>query len=79
MTAKLRGLLRKGVAFQWLEEHEQEFQAVKQLLTSPVIVSFFLRDRDTKLLTDASKTKGLGYAQIQRDEQGRKYLIQYVR
>ena len=76
MTANLRGLLKAGTAFQWLREHQDEFDQVKRLLTSPSIVSFFDRDRYTELLTDASRKKGLGFALIQRDLQGQTHLIQ---
>ena len=77
MTAGMRNLLKKGVAFQWLAEHEEEFQRVKQLLTSPAVIGFFDSDRPTELLTDASKTRGLGYALIQTDSRGVKKLIQF--
>jgi hypothetical protein len=67
MTATLRELLKKGVAYQWLEEHERCFQEVKATLTSPMCVRFFDPDRKTELLTDASRLKGLGYALTQLD------------
>ena len=39
-TTRIRGLLKKGTAFNWLPEHELEFVAVKNLLTSPLLSSF---------------------------------------
>jgi hypothetical protein len=65
MTAALRELLKKGVAYQWLEEHEYCFQGVKAALTSPMCVRFFDPSKRTELLTDASRLKGLGFALTQ--------------
>ena len=41
MTEPLRALMRKDVAYQWLEEHQHAFDKVKRLLTSDMTVSFF--------------------------------------
>jgi hypothetical protein len=67
MTATLRELLKKGVAFQWLEDHEDCFRGVKAALTSPMCVRFFDPSKRVELLTDASRLKGLGYALTQMD------------
>ena len=75
-TTKIRGLLKKGVQFQWLAEHEAEFCSVKQLLTSPMMVHYFDSNLPTSLLTDASKLNGLGYVLIQNDKDGKIRLIQ---
>ena len=75
-TCKMRGLLKKGVVYMWLPEHEQEFHFVKELLTSPLLVHYFDPTLPTTLLTDASKLNGLGYALIQHDEKGALRLIQ---
>ena len=74
-TELLRGLLRKNIQFQWLDEHEQCFRKVKEVLTSPAIVRYFNPKLPTELLTDASRLKGLGYALIQRDENNEIRLI----
>ena len=76
MTMNLRHLLKQGVNFLWLPEHEEEFARVKDLLTSPSVVKLFDRSRQTELLTDASKKQGLGFALTQKDEAGRRFLIQ---
>ena len=60
----------------WLPEHEQEFVAVKKLLTSPMIVHYYDPSLPTSLLTDASKLYGLGYALVQHTGEGRLHLIQ---
>jgi transposase InsO family protein len=74
-TIEMRKLLRKDIAFQWLEKHEDEFQKVKRILTSPVIVKPFDPSLPTDLLTDASCLNGLGFALTQQDPQGRIRLI----
>ena len=75
-TAKIRGLLKKGIVFQWLPEHEEEFVVVKQLLTSPLLVHYFDASLPTSLLSDASKLNGLGYVLLQHAEDGKVRLIQ---
>jgi len=75
-TAKMRELLKKGVIYMWLPEHDQEFAFVKELLTSPLLVHYFDPDLPTTLLTDASKLNGLGYALVQHDTEGHLRLIQ---
>ena len=76
MTANLRGLLKAGVAFLWLPEHQDEFETVKKLLTKSATVCFFDPEKHTEILTDASRKKGIGFALIQRDGNGKQRLIQ---
>ena len=77
MTDSLRRLLKKKVIFQWLPEHQSDFEKIKELLTSSAVVGFFDSTWRTELLTDASKTKGLGFALMQRHpETGETKLIQ---
>ena len=66
VTAGLRPLLKKDVAFLWLPEHQKSFEDTIILLTSDLIVKPFDPSFKTELLTDASRLKGLGYALIQR-------------
>ena len=68
MTAPLRTLLKKDIAFQWQQEHEEAFQAAIKLLTSEMIVKPFDPSMTSELLTDASRLKGLGYALLQRSK-----------
>ena len=74
-TDKLRQLLTKDIAFQWLEEHQSAFQKTKDILTSPKIVHFFDRNLESVLMTDASKLNGLGFALIQLDRTGKQRLV----
>ena len=62
MTVALRGLTGKSAAFIWLDEHEREFEKVKRLLTSEMIVTHFDPKLPVIVLTDASRLFGLGYA-----------------
>ena len=64
-SSKMRELLKKGVAFVWTDEHATEFQKVKDLLTSPLLVKPFDPNMNTALLTDASRLNGMGYALVQ--------------
>ncbi len=75
MMTKMRELLKKDVQFTWLPDHEKEFQSVKRLLTSDMLVKSFDPSLPTELLTDASKLYGLGYMLLQRDETGNARVI----
>ena len=68
MTSPLRPLIKKGNAWIWLDEHEDAFKRVKQLLTSKTIVHPFDPKKSTTLLTDASRLHGLGFALMQEYE-----------
>jgi len=75
-TTNLRGLLKKGIKFQWLAEHEEEFIAIKKLLTSSMLVKFYDPALPTSILTDASSVNGIGFVLIQHEEDGKTRLIQ---
>lgn len=77
-TQPLRGLLKKNVAFQWLQPQQQAFQRVKEILTDPngPILSYFDPKLSTTLITDASQLKGLGFALLQTNHDGTTRLIQ---
>ena len=62
MTVKLRELTAKKNAFLWLEEHQSEFQKVKKLLTSDMVVTHFDPLLPVTVLTDASRLHSLVYA-----------------
>ena len=67
MSAGLRSLLKKGNAWVWEKEHEEELNKIKNLLTSPTIAKPFDDSKDKILLTDASRLHGLGYALIRKN------------
>jgi hypothetical protein len=74
-TKLLRDLLKKDTAFVWLPEHQAAFEETCRILTSAPMTQFFDMSLPTELLTDASRTKGLGYALIQRTPEGEVRLI----
>ena len=74
MSNNLRPLTSTTKAFLWLDDHEREFQRMKGILASDMVVKFFDCDLPTELLTDASRNHGLGFALIQKDN-GRICLI----
>ena len=76
MTTNLRRLLQKGIEFQWLPEHQEDFERIKKLLVSEAVMQCFDVTKETELLTDASGKQGLGFALMQLDRQGTRRLIQ---
>jgi hypothetical protein len=74
----LRSLLKKNIAFQWLEEHQRAFENVKNILTSPngSVLAHFNSSLPTTLLTDASRLRGLGFVLLQTNPDGTHRLIQ---
>ena len=72
----LRPLLKATSEFRWLPEHERAFEDTKRALTSPPVLAFFDPSRPTRLETDASRTRGLGYALLQQDSEGRWRLVE---
>ena len=62
MSVHLRALTAKKNAFQWLPEHQEDFEKIKKLLTSDMVVTHFDPNLPVTVLTDASRLHGLGYA-----------------
>ena len=61
ITVKLRELTSKKNAFLWGEDHQKEFDQVKNLLTSDMVVTDFNPNLPVTVLTDASRLHGLGF------------------
>ncbi len=55
-------------AYEWTEDHESSFEAVKTALLSPPVLSHFDPGRETVIQVDASRTKGMGYALLQKHD-----------
>ena len=57
----------------WLPEHQVEFDKLKTILSSNLIVRHFDHTQHVYLLTDASRLHGVGYAlgHIERDSAGK--------
>ena len=62
MTATLRPLLKKGTAWVWTRDMQEDFKKVKLLLTT---VQPFNPTLESILMTDASRLFGIGFALLQ--------------
>ena len=68
VTSPLRGLLQRKNVFLWTRDHEAAFQKAKAILTEPPVLQPFDPNLPTVLQTDASRTKGIGFALLQKKE-----------
>ena len=75
-TVSIRQLTGKGRPFLWLPEHQHEFNTLKRILSSDLVVRHFDPSKNVILLTDASRLHGLGYAlgHIDVSSQGTKHF-----
>jgi hypothetical protein len=76
LAEPLRPLLKKYNIFAWNANHDAAFTAVKAALVSPANLQPFDPSLPTELRTDASRTKGLGYALLQIRPSGELSLIE---
>jgi len=74
-TRGMRALLGKNTVFQWLPEHQEEFNRIKTILTDKMLTCHFDPKLPVHLLTDASRHHGLGYALCQPSSDGSLRLI----
>ena len=58
----LRELCGRGVVFNWLPEHQFEFETIKTILSANLLNQHFDPTKPVFLLTDASRHHGLGFA-----------------
>ena len=58
--------MKKKNEFQWLPEHQEAMEKVKNLLTSPPMRQHFNPALPTIIECDAAKRKGMGYALMQK-------------
>ena len=54
ISQPLRELTRKDTPFQWMEEHNQSFSKIKNLLTSDTVMAYIDQNKETELVSDAS-------------------------
>ena len=64
-THVLNDLLKKGITFCWLPNHDGTFNAIKKSLVTTLSLHHFDAGLLTRLITDASHLHGLGYALVQ--------------
>ena len=62
MSVQMRKLTGKGVQWQWLPEHEEEFSKLKNVLAGKLVVQPYDPELPVTILTDASRLFGLGFA-----------------
>jgi hypothetical protein len=73
----LNNLLREDVAWNWSEECQKAFDTIKKKLTQAPILRRPDYNRPFELHTDWSGV-GLGVVLVQRDDEGREYVIAYA-
>jgi hypothetical protein len=66
-TKALRGLLQSQVEWIWEDDHSQEWENIKEILTQEPLLKFYDPKRRTKVSSDASKD-GLGAVLLQEHE-----------
>ena len=71
----LRSLLKKGTVYAWSPDHTAAFESVKNVMSSTPILRPFDANLPTYLHTDASRTRGLGFALLQKCADGQQALI----
>ena len=70
LLAPLKSLLKKGVMFQWLPEHQTAFEMAREHLASPKVLAYYSPKLQTRLVVDASRLNGLGFVLKQLQEDG---------
>ena len=70
MLLQLKPLLKKGIVFQWLPEHEEAFDKAKEHLSSSKSLAYYNSSRPTRLQVDASRLFGLGFVLKQETSPG---------
>ena len=68
LLAPIKSLLKKGVMFQWLPEHQTAFEKAREHLASPKTLAYYCPRRLTRLIVDASRLNGLGFVLKQRQD-----------
>ena len=66
VTAPLRELIKKNVAFHWLDTHDRAFEELKRVLTDSETLRYYNVTKGVTLQVDASQ-HGLGAALLQDD------------
>ena len=67
-TACLRQLTGKGTPFVWLSKHQEEFDVIKNILTSKMVMCHFDNKRHSYLITDAPRQHKMGFAMGHMDK-----------
>ena len=71
----MRKLLSAKVSFQWSQECEEEFTALKKILTSPLFLRPFDSSLETTFSVDTSNLEGTGFLLSQEDKEGKTRVV----
>ena len=74
-TSHMRKLLLAKVSFQWSQECEEEFTALKKILTSPLFLRPFDSCLETTFSVDTSNLEGTGFLLSQEDKEGKTRVV----
>ena len=72
----IRGLLKKNIAWLWMQEHQDSFEKTKKVLLEKAVLHHYDVNKPVELMTDASRLNGLGFALIQRSQDDKPMIIQ---
>ncbi len=61
LLSPLKSLLKKGIKFAWLPEHQTAFEEARKHLSSSKTLAYYDPSRQTRLICDASRLFGLGF------------------
>jgi len=61
LLSPLKSLLKKGIKFTWLPEHQTAFEEARKHLSSSKTLAYYDPSRQTRLICDASRLFGLGF------------------
>jgi len=68
VLSPLKPLLKKGIKFDWLVEHQAAFEAARVHLSSTKTLAYYNVSKPTRLICDASRLFGLGFVLKQEVE-----------
>ena len=76
LLAPIKGLLKKGIQFLWLPEHQTAFLAAREHLASDKVLTYYCPKKHTRLVADASRLNGLGFVLKQQQEDKEWKIVQ---
>ena len=77
LVAPLNELLKKDREYEWILQHQQIFEDIKEMMMTAPILSYPNFNKPFILSTDAS-TSGLGAVLSQKDEEGKEHPIWFA-
>jgi len=77
LTTILSNLLKKGITWDWTEQHQEAFEKIKQLFLEDLVIQYPDFNEDFYLSTDASST-AIGAELFQVDKDGKHRTIGFM-